>query len=264
MPEASSQGMQIRYEDQGRGEPALLFMPGWCGSRAVFDKLEAQCARYRRALTLDWRGHGQSEVPGSDFGADALLEDALSVIDASGAKQVVPVALAHAGWVAIELRRKLGARVPKLVVLDWIILDAPPPFIGALQSLQDPAQWEQTREQLFSMWLHGLEIPELTRYVRTDMGGYGFEMWSRAGREIARSYAKAGNPLQALARLDPPPPVLHLYAQPEDPGYLAAQSAFGAANPWFQVARLPARSHFPLLEVPDEIAAAIEQFVAAP
>lgn len=37
-------------------------------------------------------------------------------------------------------------------------------------------------------------------------------------REIGVAYAKAGSPLQALANLDPPVPVLHLYAQPDDPG----------------------------------------------
>lgn len=263
MPEAISQRTRISYDDQGRGEPALIFLPGWCGSRVVFDKLAAKCAEQRRALTVDWRGHGQSEYAGGDFGADALVDDALSVIDASGAKEVVPVALSHAGWVAIELRRRLGARVTKLVLLDWIILEPPPPFLGALQSLQDPAQWQQTREKLFSMWLQDLELPELTRYVRTDMGSYGFEMWSRAGREISSAYAKAESPLQALATLDPPPPVLHLYAQPDDSGYLAAQKAFSAANSWFHVARVQAKSHFPLLEAPSEMATAIERFIAS-
>ena len=106
------------------------------------------------------------------------------MIEKSGAQSVVPVALSHAGWVAIELRRILGTRVSKLVLLDWIILEAPAPFLGALQSLQDRTKWLQTREQLFAMWLHGLDIPELTRYIHEDMGSYSFEMWARAGREI--------------------------------------------------------------------------------
>jgi pimeloyl-ACP methyl ester carboxylesterase len=129
-------------------------------------------------------------------------------------------------------------------------------------SLQAPALWQQTREQLFSMRLHGLDIPELTAYVRKDMGSYGFDMWARAGREIGAAYAKSGSPLQALAALDPVVPVSHMYAQPEDSGYLAAQRSFGAAHPWFQVSQLEARSHFPMLEVPDEMATAIERFVA--
>ncbi len=262
MPEVLSQGIRISYDDHGGGEPALLFMPGWCGSRDVFAGLARRCAAHRRTLSLDWRGHGQSAMPAGDFGAAELVDDALAVIEASQAGQVVPVALSHAGWVAIELRRRLGARIPGLVLLDWIVLDAPPPFLGALRSLQDPAQWQQARDQLFSMWLQGLDLPALTRYVREDMGSYPFAMWARAGREIGAAYARAGSPLRALASLDPPVPVLHLYAQPEDPGYLAAQQSFAAAHPWFQVAKPDARSHFPMYEVQDEMAATIERFVA--
>ncbi|MCS7173939.1 MAG: alpha/beta hydrolase [Armatimonadetes bacterium] len=141
----------------------LLFMPGWCASRRVFDELARRCATRRRALAPDWRGHGQSARPADDFGASDLPDDALAVIEASQADLVVPVALSHAGWVAIELRRRLGARIPKLVLLDWTVLDLPP-FLGALRSLQDPARWQQTRDQLLSMWLHGLDIPALTHY----------------------------------------------------------------------------------------------------
>jgi pimeloyl-ACP methyl ester carboxylesterase len=261
MPRISANKVEISFDDQGEGEPALLFLPGWCGSHAVFSRLADQCSKGRRVLALDWRGHGQSGPGIGDFGAADLVDDALAVIEASQARQVVPVALSHAGWVAIELRRRLGPRIPKIVLLDWIVLEAPPPFLSALQLLQDPAQWQKAREQLFSMWLHGLEIPELTRYVHDDMGAYPFEMWAMAGREISSAYAKAGSPLQALAAMDPAVQVLHMYAQPDDFGYLAAQQTFAAAHAWFHVAKLQASSHFPMLEVPDEMAVIIEKFV---
>ncbi len=253
--------LRITYDDLGQGEPVLLLMPGWCGSRDVFSALAESCRESRRTISLDWRGHGRSGAPMDDFGSDDLVEDALAVIEASGARQVVPVALSHAGWVAIELRRRLGDRVPKLVLLDWIITEAPPPFLGALQGLQDPQRWEQTREQLFGMWLHDLDIPELTRYVREDMGSYGFDMWARAGREIGTAYTRERSPLQALAALNPPVPTLHLYAQPDDPGYLAAQQSFADAHPWFSVGKLEAQSHFPMTEIPEQMAGAIERFI---
>jgi pimeloyl-ACP methyl ester carboxylesterase len=218
--------------------------------------------QHRRTLALDWRGHGQSGSAQDDFGFGGLVEDALSVIEASGVERVVPAALAHAGWVAIELRRQGVERVPRLVFFDWIITEAPPPFLEALRALQDPRRWEQTREELFSMWLRGLNIPGLTRYVREDMGTYGFEMWARAGREIRSAYTRAGCPLRALAALDPPVHALHLYAQPEDPGYLEAQREFATEHPWFSVRKLEARSHFPMLEVPDEMASDMEDFIA--
>lgn len=258
MPVATSQGLSIDYDDRGTGDPALLFLPGWCGSRAVFDPLVAHCRG--RTLALDWRGHGRSSDAPRDFGTGELVDDAIAVIEASGARTVLPVGLSHAGWVAIELRRRLGARIPRIALLDWIVLDAPPPFLAALQALQEPAQWRQAREALFSMWLDGMDLPALTRYVREDMGSYRFEMWARAGREIAGAYAQAGNPLQALATLGADIPVLHLYAQPDDPGYLSAQRSFGDAHPWFRVSKLDARSHFPMFEVPGEMARTLEAF----
>ncbi len=257
----SSQGVSIVYDDLGQGEPALLFMPGWCANRTVFQDLLSRCSRHRRILALDWRGHGQSGPAGGEFGEEQLLEDALSVMAASRASQVVPVALAHAGWVALKLRQRLGARISKLVLLDWLVLEPPAAFLQALDGMQSRENWSQTVNQIFDLWLHGVENPKVTRFVREEMGAYGFEMWSRAAREIKAAYAKAGNPLKALLGLSPSVPVLHLYAQPQDLEYFTAQQIFAETHPWFYVEKLKAQSHFPVFEVPEEICTAIEQFV---
>jgi pimeloyl-ACP methyl ester carboxylesterase len=108
MAETYSNGIRISYDDLGQREPALLMMPGWCANRTMFKHLAPRSSTYRRTFALDWRGHGQSGPARGDFGADGPVEDALAVIEASGAQQIVPVATAHAGWIAIELRRRLG------------------------------------------------------------------------------------------------------------------------------------------------------------
>lgn len=251
----------IAFDDHGRGEPALVCLPGWCVDRTAFRDLVPACSRSRRTLSMDWRGHGESEHARGDFGESALVEDALAVIHGSGIHQVVPVALAHSGWVAIELRRRLGERVPAIVLVDWLVLDPPPAFVGALGALQDAGKWQATRDQLFSMWLQGVDSPKVIGLVREVMGSYGFDMWARAGREIGTAYRREGSPLKALAEIRPPTRVMHLYAQPADPRFLQAQEAFATANPWFSVRRLNAKSHFPMLEVPTDIANAIESFV---
>ncbi|MES2489818.1 MAG: alpha/beta hydrolase [Pseudomonadota bacterium] len=255
--------LTICYEDSGAGDTAFLFLPGWCSSRAIFGELASRLAPHHRVLAMDWRGHGSSSSSESDFGAAELLADALAVIAASGAKQIISVAISHAGWVAIELRRRLGDRIPKLILVDWIVTDPPPPFLGALAAMQDPAQALQVRDGLFGMWTEGVEHKEVLRFVREDMGSYAATMWSRAGREIAGAYAREGNPLKALSAFVTPPPTLHLYAQPTDPGYLAAQESFAAEHPWFTVRRLNARSHFPAIEVAEQVQKSIEDFVAA-
>lgn len=261
MPEAKSSGVRIDYSDAGKGEPALLLLPGWCATRAAFGKMTDICAAHRRALALDWRGHGASESPSDDFGARDLYKDATAVINASGAQQVIPVALSHAGWVAIELRRKLPARIPKIILLDWIIFDPPPPFLAALEALQDLQQWEHTRSRLFSTWLEGVSNQAVSQFVQHVMGGFGFSMWSRAGREISAAYKRHHNPLRALEGFKQPAPVLHIYAQPPDAAYWDSQQFFAKSHPWFSAKRVNALSHFPMLESPEETAEAIETFV---
>lgn len=264
MPEVRSSGdVHIRYDDVGQGEPALLLIPGWCTTRAGFRQLAPRCAARRRVLSVDLRGHGESGGGGTDFDSATVLEDLLNVVKASGARQVVPVALSHAGWWALELRRELGAgQVPKLVLLDWIVTEPPLPFIEALRGLMSE-RWREARDGLLALWTEGVEDPDILRFVREDMGAFGEEMWARAAREIASAYARERSPLQALYRLQPSTPTLHLYAQPDSHDYLAGQVGFGTQNPWFHVMKLPAISHFPMLEVPDLVAAGIEALVSA-
>jgi pimeloyl-ACP methyl ester carboxylesterase len=213
-------------------------------------------------IALDWRGHGKSDAAGSEFGQAELVEDALAVIRASSVGPLVPIAVAHAGWVALELRRRLGDRIPRLVLLDWIVGTPPGEFRELLGALQDRERWLAKREVLFRRWIADCRLPHVVRHIREEMGSYGFEMWARAAREVERAYY-SGTPLEALAHLQPSVPTLHLYSQPRDPGYLAAQQEFARAHPWFRVQRLEGRSHFPALESPEAVAAAILSFVHA-
>ena len=99
----------------GGTEPALLLLPGWCTNRSVFRPLAEELAKKRRTLVLDWAGHGESDAASGDFGEQQLVAQALGVIEASKVGRVIPVTISHAGWVALELRRRLGERVPGLV-----------------------------------------------------------------------------------------------------------------------------------------------------
>jgi pimeloyl-ACP methyl ester carboxylesterase len=233
----------------------------------VFDPLLSRAGGARRTISVDLPGHGASPAPADDFDSTNVLHAVVALADRLDLERVVPVALAHAGWFAIGLRRALGpTRVPGIVLVDWMPLGPPPGFLDALGALQDPNAWASVRSQLFAMWTSGVDEPAVRDYV-ASMGEYGYDMWSRAGREIAGSFAAEQTPTIALARLAAEQgldcPTLHLYAQPTDDGYLAAQEDFAAGHPWFRVHRVAATSHFPTLEVPDEIAAHIDGFVRA-
>ena len=254
----------LAVSDLGTGTTATLHLPGWCGGRDVFDPLLAAAAG--RRISVDLPGHGQSVAPAGDFTSADVLDDVLAHVDQLGLERVVPVALSHAGWFAVELRRALGPeRVPGIVMIDWMPIGAPPGFLDALSGLQDPDEWAGVRAQLFQMWTTGVDTQEVHEYV-SSMGEYGYAHWSRAGREIAGAFMKHGSPVAALAGLAEEQgvdcPTLHLYAQPGDDAYLEAQQGFAAENPWFQVHRLAATSHFPTFEVPEEIVGRIDGFIS--
>lgn len=262
MPELSSRGARILYDDLGEGEPAFLCLPGWCEPRSVFRRVAPLLADRNRVIVLDWPGQGESESFREDFTAADWIEDALAVVEQSGADRIVPIAISHAGRVAIELRRRLGGRVVKLVHSDWnFILDPPPEYRRALEAFRHLDQWSDALEGLFTTWIADCENQELIDHVRGEMGAHGFEDWSRALREIGAAYDTYGNPLTHLASLDPPVPAMHLYTQPRTKDYAEGQEAFAQKHPWFRPQLMTAVSHFPTIEAPEETVAAIRDFV---
>lgn len=261
MPDAFASGVQIHYDDIGRGEPTFLCLSGWCADRSHFEGVATRLARRRRVLCLDWRGHGESAPAPSDFGTADLVEDALAVIAESGARRIVPVATSHAGWIAIALRVRLGERIPKLVLVDWLVHGVPPELREVLGDLQDASRRGAALDRLFARWAPPGSPPAVMDYVHRVMAAQPEAMWARAGREIAAAYARAGSPLAALARLAPPPPTLHVHANPQDDAILAAQSAFAAKHPWYFAERLSSRTHFPTLDAAEAVAEAIDRFV---
>jgi pimeloyl-ACP methyl ester carboxylesterase len=260
MKSTSASGATIRFDDLGAGEPALLLMPGWCVDRDIFDDLAPRLAKSNRVLALDWRGHGYSQHPEDEFDTHEMVQDAVAVIEASGAESIIPVAMAHAGWVAIELRRRLGDRVRKLVLLDWIVGDPPPEFLQLIQEMQT-TRWREARDRIFDVWRAGVKNERIERYLRDVMGKYDGFMWSRAARAIGAAYFEYGTPLRELSRLKPPLPVLHLYSQLSDKGFAKMQAAFAAGHPWYSHLTLPAKTHFAMFEAPDEMARVITDFV---
>ncbi len=172
---------------------------------------------------------------------------------------MIPVGSAHSGWVALELRRRLGGRVKGIVSLEWSVLGLPPQLREALAGMQSPDHWRQVVDGMHQRWLNGAENPDLARFLRVGMST-GFPMWSRAGREITAAFDREPVPFWALQRGGVP--VLLLYSQPPDDSQLAAYQELARDHPWFSVQRLPSRTQFSMIESPDAIATAIEQFAA--
>jgi hypothetical protein len=194
-----------------------------------------------------------------------MAGDAVAVMQDSGAHSVIPIAQGQAPWAAVQLHRLLGERMPKMVASSWpVISPSGNPlasrFLNAIRALGYYERWREGAEQLLTMWLSGAPAP-VERQIREQMLLQGYETWSRAGREILAMYALEGEPLRVLSNFSPQVPVLHVYCQPRAPEFLKVQEAFAREHPWYSVHRLEGVSQFPTLEVLDEMAGVIREFI---
>ena len=58
----------VSFDDVGHGEPALVYLTGWCSTRTSYAAMVEHTARRHRSIAIDWRGHGTSPAADGDFG----------------------------------------------------------------------------------------------------------------------------------------------------------------------------------------------------
>jgi len=114
-------GVNIAYRTNGEGPPHVLFMHGWAGSGSYFDAtLKLLDLSLARAVTFDFRGHGDSE-PGGAYGLDELLADTTAVADAAQAAEFVLVGYSMSG----KFAQYVSARLPQRVLGQILVAGCP-------------------------------------------------------------------------------------------------------------------------------------------
>lgn len=91
-------GVKISYRVMGEGPLAVMFMHGWSGSGAYFDETLKYLDLARlRAVTIDLRGHGDSDKPDHGYTDERFAKDAFAVADDVGADAIVVVGFSMSG-----------------------------------------------------------------------------------------------------------------------------------------------------------------------
>ena len=249
------------YDRVGQG-PAILMLSGWCQDHRLFKTLMPELAKTNCVIRFDWRGHGDHRIYDGDFTANDMASDAQALLDHLKIDQVVPLSTSHGGWTNIELADRLGAkRVPRVVVIDWIMVKPSQEFFESIADVQVESKWKKGINDLFHYWISDTDNPDVIDHVREEMAGYDYEMWARSGREIAGAYATWGCPLDRMKAIKEHRPITHIFSQPPESEYHDAQKAFALANPWFEPVKLQGKTHFPTLEQPKNVAEAVRSFL---
>ena len=161
----SIDGVPIRYDVSGSGEPTLVFVHGWAFDRRLWDEQAARlCARHQ-VVTLDLAGHGESGQERAHWTMAALAEDVKAVVSAVAATEVVLVGHSMGGAVVLEAARRIPERVRGLVLVDTLLdveQRTPPDAIDAFAG-QLAADYEASVTQMCEGYLLAPGTPAAVR-----------------------------------------------------------------------------------------------------
>ena len=110
-------GLRLAYDDQGAGLP-LVFLHAFPLNRSMWTPQVAALSRQFRTITIDLRGHGDSDAPLWDFSLDHYADDVCALLDHLAVPQAVLIGLSMGGYVSLAFFRKYGHRLKALVLAD--------------------------------------------------------------------------------------------------------------------------------------------------
>ncbi len=253
MATATARDGRLAYEDRGAGAPALVFVHGWTGDRSLFAPQAAHFGRRHRVVSVDLRGHGQSDKPIGPYPVAAYADDLAHLIDELGLGRAVAVGHSMGGNAVLQLAAAHPDRVAAIVMVDPAPFVFPPEFRGALTAMVAAIEAgnQAPRRQFIADHLFlPTSDPELKANV--------VELLLAAPSHVAAAA------MQGVLGFDSPAaaarckvPALHVAATaPLNPPQLMSQWLPGVVNGWTVGA-----GHFCQLEAPEQVNAMIEGFL---
>lgn len=110
-------GINIGYSDRGSGIP-LVFLHAFPLNRTMWAAQEEVLSRAFRVITMDLRGHGESDAPLWRFTLEQYADDVAGLLDHLAIQQAVLTGLSMGGYVGFAFYRKHAGRLRGLVLAD--------------------------------------------------------------------------------------------------------------------------------------------------
>src|SRR3712207_5293933 len=110
-------GIEMAYDDEGRGLPVVL-LHGFPFDRTLWrDQIDA-LAPSHRVVAPDLRGHGETTAGEGDATMEEMARDVAALLDALGLERVVLGGLSMGGYVTLAFARLFPRRLRGLVLAD--------------------------------------------------------------------------------------------------------------------------------------------------
>jgi len=114
---AEINGIKIAYTDQGKGIP-VVFVHGYPLSKAMWELQAAALSSSCRVITIDLRGHGESDAPLWHYTVETFADDIQGLLDHLSIGQAVLAGFSMGGYVVFAFYRKYRDQVKGLILAD--------------------------------------------------------------------------------------------------------------------------------------------------
>ncbi len=117
MKKAVINEIQLAYTDEGQGTP-LVFLHAFPLSSVMWQPQIQVLKNSNRVITLDLRGHGESDALLWNFTLDDYAKDVIGLLDNLNIAQAVFIGLSMGGYTLLSLYRNFPDRVKAMVLAD--------------------------------------------------------------------------------------------------------------------------------------------------
>jgi 3-oxoadipate enol-lactonase len=157
--QTQANGISINYQIDGDAGEWLVFSNSLATDLSMWDAQAKDFASSFRVLRYDQRGHGKSEAPAGRYTFDALIADALALMDTLGIERANFCGLSMGGATALGLAQRHPDRVTRAIVADS----------GCASTPQSARQWEERIAVAQQGGMEPLVEPTVTRWFPPDV-----------------------------------------------------------------------------------------------
>ncbi len=247
-------GIALGYEEAGQGFPPLVFVHGLACHRGFWAEQVEHFARDHRVLAVNLRGHGDSDAPEQRYTMQLLADDVAWMCSQLGVKRPVVIGHSLGGLVALELGAGHGQEVSAVALVDSVLLPGGDRagFVRELVARLRSSDGSRALREYYATFFGPDDDRTRRAWILEEIVSVPGHVTSSILEESLGSWDDA----DALVRCQVP----LLYIDASTPNADLTRAV--RLRPQLLVGRTIGSGHFSPCEVPEQINAMLERFLA--
>ena len=251
-------GAALWFDDEGEGDPPLLFVHGFACDHTHFAPQIDRFAPRHRVVAVDLRGHGRSGAPQQEYTIEGYADDLAFLCRQLGLARPVVVGHSMGGLVTAVLGRRHPEVPGGLMILDSAVVPKPV-LLEGLVGWADEMRAVDYAERLVGV-SDAFFLPSSDPGLKQRIQG---GMW--APQHVLVSSAEHMATFVAAAAAGGDADLVASWTVPvcyvAGPWHMNDVERFVALRPDVVMGQTVGSGHYVTLEVPDQIGAMIERFL---